>query len=217
MRITSKHLQYSIIAGLITVSGLTIGFAGAEDFTLPTFALSFIQTSPNTVTDGPFAGAKFDIGGYLNNPCYQIAGTEAQTCEDQFGLTESLKTYIDNGSLLAYLQANGLATGNYATISSSESSASSVSNAASSVSSESTTATSESSSVTSTPEPAATSVLNDSIKTEADFDLLRQNRSNAVWFYCSEHNDTRYEITACFQRNMKLIMRLNSAIEGNIQ
>ncbi len=111
MHIASKHLQSSIVAGLITVCGLTIGFAGAEGTTLPSFALSFVQTSPNAITDGAFAGAKFDIGGYVSHPCYVIAGVETKVCEDQYGLTQSLKTYLDDGSLLGYLRANGLAIG----------------------------------------------------------------------------------------------------------
>jgi hypothetical protein len=222
MHIASKHLQSSIVAGLITVCGLTIGFAGAEGNTLPSFALSFVQTSPNAITDGAFAGAKFDIGGYVSHPCYVIAGVETKVCEDQYGLTQSLKTYLDDGSLLGYLRANGLAIGAVATSSqssvSSMSSASSVSSAASSTS-ETAPAMNESSSEAANPAmlPAVTRILNDSIKTEDDFDALRQNRSNAIWNHCRMQFNTRYEMTACFQRNMKLMMRLDTPIEGNIQ
>lgn len=223
MHIASKHLQYSIVAGLIAVCGLTISFAGAEEATLPSFALSFVQTSPNAVADGVFAGAKFDIEGYLSHPCYVIAGVETKACKDQYGLTESLKTHIENGSMLAYLRAHGLANGSGVAASSvssasSMSSASSVSSEASDVS-DTTPVKNETESKIAKPvmQPAVTRILNDSIKTEEDFDALRQNRSNAIWNHCSMQFNTRYEMTACFQRNMKLMMRLDTPIEGNIQ
>ena len=215
INIASKHLQYGIVTGLITVCGLTIGFAGAEDSMLPPFALSFIQTTANTVQDGPFAGAKFDIGGYMSHPCYDIAGVEAKTCKDQFGLTEPLKTYIENGSLLSYLQANGLALGGMPVMSSS-SSMTSVSSAMSS-SSSMMSETSSSSSAMSEATAPVTTILNDAVHTQADFDQLRQNRSHDLWTVCDNAYEGRYNKAACYQQNISLLMRYDTPIDGNVQ
>ena len=217
MNIASKHLQYSVVAGLIAVCGLTIGFAGAEDSTLPSFALSFIQDTPNIVQDGPFAGAKFEIGGSMSHPCYEIAGMEAKICEDQFGLTQSLKTYIDNGSLLAYLQSKGLTVGSKAVMSSSSTSSSSSSVSSAMSSSSAMSEVSSSSEMSNSSEPIVTHVLNDTIKTEADFEQLRQNRSDELWSMCGKEFRTRYAVAACFQRNMNLLLRYDTMIEGNVK
>jgi hypothetical protein len=111
MMSASKHAQLAILSGLSIVSGLTIALVGAQNVDpLPAYALSFITTEPNVITDtgNPFAGAKFDIQSYVSSPCYDIVGNEQAMCASQYGITTPLKQYVIDGSLLQYLNNNGL-------------------------------------------------------------------------------------------------------------
>jgi hypothetical protein len=211
---TSKHLQYSVMAGLVTVFGLTIGFAGAATSTLPGAVQSFIMTSQNDVADGAFAGAKFDIAGLMSHPCYTITGTEVQSCQDEYGITEPLKTFLENGMILSYVTSRGLLPGQKVVAQPADTTVNVTVDTAPTPTAvtEPTTST-----VTMTLAPGVTT-LNASVDTEADFAALRLARSNKLWNICLRKDATREMASSCYQDNVRLLMRLNIDInEDTVQ
>lgn len=206
MKMTAKHVQYSLLAGLTTVFGLTVAFANADTPAVPALAQTFVMTSPNTVTEGPFAGAKFDIIAYMSHPCYEISGTEVDSCAYSYNVTEPLKTFVDNGTLLAWVTANGLMPAD--TVSANVSSMSTDTASGSMMGSTSSVqAADQSSSVSS-----QTAVLNSTVDSEADFDNLRAARSTKLWNLCI----TKYSqesAAMCYQNNIRLLMRLTIALD----
>lgn len=194
----------------MTVFGLTINFAGANG-AVPSVAQSFVMQNGNGITEGAFAGAKFDIVGYMGHPCYDFIGTEAQSCAYDYNLSEPLKTYVENGALLTWLGDTGLLPG---TMTSSVSSMPAVeASSASSVSTE----TNADSTVTMTREPEVT-VLNSTIDSEEDLDNLLTARSNKLWNICLRNDATREAASLCYQQNIRLLMRLDLEItEDNVQ
>ncbi len=208
MNTSSKHVQFSVLAGLVTVFGLTVGFAGAESASLPSIASSFVLSTSNGITSGAFADAKFDIAGYMSHPCYQISGTEVESCNYNYGITEPLKTYIDNGMLLSWLGSNNLLAAATPTPV--------VEEAVTTVET-STVSTEPAATVTMTMEPDVTT-LNSAITTEADFATLRLARSNKLWNICIRNDASREMASSCYQQNIRLLMRLDTEInESTVQ
>ena len=112
-----------------------------------------------------------------------------------------MKTFVDNGMLLAYLQSRGLLAEDVSvslipTVSSSSSSNSNFSSTSSLA--------------------TASTVLNNDVHSEEDMTNIRTARSNAVWMECKDKNATMAEAAQCFQRNMHLIRRLQVTLEQNI-
>lgn len=208
--VASKHLSFSLVTGLLVLGGLTVGFASAEtESPLPTYAHMFVLPFANNITEGEFAGAKFDISAFMNHPCFQIAGTEADMCKTQFGVTTSLKSFLDDGSLIAYLRTQGIVAGGV-TSSASSSSMSSTGSTMSSSSSSSSMMSSSSSSVESS------SSSSNNVQT-IDVIAVRQQRSDLLWSICSEMEKNDRAATAdCYQRNMSLLQRLNVPLRGNV-
>lgn len=231
MNISSKHAQFSVLAGLVTVFGLTIGFAGAEGASLPAIASSFVLTTSNGITDGAFADAKFDIAGYMSHPCFQISGTEVDNCAYQYGITEPLKTYLDNGMLLSWVNASGLmaagtpmittVTGSIVTAT-----GSTMTTAATTTGSTVTTTTATGAITTGT-EPMGTktmtmepevTVLTDTTTSEEDFSQLLLARSNKLWNICIREDASREMASLCYQQNIRLLMRLDTDLnEDTVQ
>jgi hypothetical protein len=212
MNTRSKHVQFSLLTGLILMTGLTISFANADSTDLPSALRTFVMTNPNDSTNGAFAGAKFDIAGFMSHPCYEMTGTEVQMCADQYGITEPLKTYVENGELLSWLTQNGLMpTDPFASFMSSVSTASSASSASSSDMS-AVSSTSSAMSVAST----RTTVLNSAVDTEQDFNALRAARAAKLWTICMRKYGTRNDTALCYQNNIHLLMRLDVELEGNV-
>ncbi len=200
MNKSTKHLQYSVLAGLTTIFGLTIGFAGAAG-SVPSVAMDFAMLSPNGITEGPFAEAKFDIVGYMSHPCYEIAGTEVQSCDYSYGLTQPLKTYVENGSLLAWLGSAGLLP--KATV---------AAVVAPVVTEEATTTATDvpmEPTVTMTAAPVDETVLNADIDTDEEMFNLRTARSNKLWNICIREKGGRDFAAICYQDNIRLLMRLD--------
>lgn len=204
MHIASKHLHSSLLTGLLVLGGLTVSFAAAQtESPVSSYVHSFVLPFPNSITEGQFAGAKFDIGAFMNHPCFTIAGTEAQSCKEQFGISASLKTYLDDGSLLSYLGTHGLLATGMNVSSSSESSISS--------------ASSESSASSASSVSSASSLSSSSVSSATDIDTILQERSDMLWDICLEMSKgNRAETTDCYQRNMKLFQRYNVPLEGNV-
>lgn len=211
MNKTSKHLQYSVLTGLVAVFGLTVGFAGASTSTLPGAVHSFIMSSPNDVLDGPFAGAKFDIAGLMNHPCYVITGTETETCADM-GITESLKDFVENGMVLSFASSRGLLQGQTAIAQAPDTTVVTTTEytPTPAAATEPTQKT-----VTMTLAPGVTT-LNADVDTEADFAALRLARSNKLWNICIRRDASRRMASLCFQQNMHLLSRLDAEITEDI-
>lgn len=201
MNMSSKHLQFSLLTGLVAVFGLTISFANADGM-LPSVTQSFVQIQQNSITEGPFAGAKFDIVGFMSHPCYEMIGTEVQSCEYSYGIKQPLKSYVEDGSLLAWLGQSALLPN----VAMSTSSVSSAASSASSVASEGTMEPT----VTMTAAPkATTTILNSDIDTYEEMDDLRTARSNKLWNICVRRDGGRDLAAICYQDNIRLLMRLD--------
>ncbi len=190
MSIASKHLQFSLLAGLVTIFGLTVGFSHAEDTNaLPNIAYTFVMTEPNGITDDSnvFAGAKFDIQGFTNHPCYQIAGIEAKICNDQYGLTAPLKTYVNNGMLYSYLNQKGLLA---------KVDVNSVLVGGAGI---------EPVEIFLPPVPVSTAK-------QDDVSTLRSDHNDKLWAICIRKTPARAEATACYQRNIRLTLRYRAEL-----
>lgn len=203
MNRSSQHLQSSILTGFLAVFGLTIGFANADGM-LPSIAQSYVQMTQNSITEGPFAGAKFDIVGFMSHPCYEITGTETQSCDYTYGIKEPLSTYVQNGTLLAWLGDSALLPVR----------ATSIENAASPEVSSATSVTATGSAieptVTMTAAPqGTTTIMDNSIDTYEEMDDLRTARSNKLWNICIRRDGGRDLAAICYQENIRLLMRLN--------
>lgn len=196
MNATSKHVQFSLLAGLLAVFGLTVAFAGAQDTgTLPKSVLPFIRTEPNVVSEAgnPFSGAKFDIQSYMSHPCFQIVGSEAALCRDQYGITTPLQQYIQDGSLLGYLASRGLLVNNNV-----------VNTMQQSTSSESTSASTQSF------VPAADLTWQQQVE---NFERERAQRNMMLWAICQMKNSDYSDAAFCFQRNIRLTRRFSAPMD----
>lgn len=182
--------------------GVTVGFANAND-TLTTVARPFVLMNGNGITEGPFADAKFDIVGYMSHPCFDITGTEVQSCAYNYGISEPLRTSLENGTLLSWAESMNLLPRSEKTTTT-----------APATTTPATTGQSASMqpTITMTAAPEETTVMRHEIDTTEELNALHIARSNKLWNICLRNETTREAASLCYQRNIRLLMRLSIEI-----
>lgn len=211
MNIFQKHTQAGLLAGLTALFGVTVAFTSAyagEVVQSSSVLSQFILNNANDVTDSanPFAGAWFDMRSLYSHPCYEIVGIETQMCHDRFGIDRELKSYVMSGELTRFLQARNLFDREKTIV---------------------------------LPQPVQnTETINQNVQTDftrylgptvrekneeqiraeeaARYNAIRADRSHILWEICSDKSDKQAEISACYQRNIRLVRRMNVVIEGNV-
>jgi hypothetical protein len=193
-----KQMQAGILAGCMALCGISVMVAAAQEQAVVqnTGVLqAFVLGNQNDVTDplNPFAGAWFDIRSFMSHPCYEINGTEAQMCRDSYGITTPLKTYMDNGQLMAFVSAHKLFDSEKTIV-----------------------LASPSDGVTLTSAPME--VSNEQIHAQENADMYqkREDRGNQLWEMCGKMFKDQGEMAGCYQRNIRLIDRFTVDMEGNV-
>ena len=119
MFLAPKQLQAAVLTGLFTLSGLTVALTvAAQPDRTRDVVDSFILSEQNDVTDPstPFAGAHFNLRGFMSHPCFVITNAEEELCHDTYGIGQDLKHLMDDGELLALLRDRGLLAAGPATL-----------------------------------------------------------------------------------------------------
>lgn len=195
MKLFPMHLRASTITGTLVALGATMAIALANGTSSPLqvsrFLDSFVLGAPNDLRDAlnPLAGSHFDIVAYKAHPCYDIVGNEAQTCADQYGITESLRSMLENGRVSAHLRARGLLA-----------------------------AAPVPTAITVTPSPVAPepTVVEKPAVTDALYQRLLVERGKRLWDACRGNAGSMRSANHCYARHMRLLTRFDVAIEGNV-
>lgn len=191
MHTLQTQLRTSIITGSLVILGVTVAVALAgpsESLQVAHLLHSFVLAQPNDLRDpvNPLAGASFDLVAYMAHPCYNIVGMEKKMCEDQYGLTESLRSLLESGRVVSYLKQRGLLAAEPPT-------------------------SSTPAPVATAPAPTPTYELNSTL-----YHKLLVERGKILWSACRARAGSWKEANHCYARNTRLLSRFNVPIQGNV-
>ena len=209
MDILSKHLRAFALTGCAVLLGASVAVSFADDTGVSArvarFIDGFITGSSNDIRDTnvPFAGTNFDIVSFMSHPCYEMTGIETKTCEENYDLTESLRSLLNRGAVAAELRTQGIVT---TTVTVTVPQSSSTSSATSSAPAALVPLQQSSSSVAAAVVPVYGT-------TTSHIDIAE--RSKLIWNTCKSRF-SGYDVSLCFYRNRHLIQRQNIEVEGNV-
>lgn len=190
MRTLPSHFHTAALTACAIALGATIAAVSAaslSDLRVTSLLQSFILGGPEP---------SFDLQAFVSHPCFTIAGNEAKTCAQDFGISESLQSMLNNGTVGAYLRQQGITD-------------SRVPGAAAP-----SPAASTSTSSTSVPAPEPTPAPK-AYQETGSIQMAVTERATIIWKTCKE----RYrggDVFLCHARNVKLLNRLDVPVEGNV-
>lgn len=214
MNIFQKHTQAGLLAGLTTLFGVTVAFTSANgEAGMSSGVLSqFVLHNANDVTDAanPFAGAWFDMRSLYSHPCYEIVGIETQMCQDRFGITRELKSYVFSGELTQFIQSRNLFDREKTIVLPQPTPLQESQNT--------TIPTVQPTNFAPYLAPTVQQKSEEQIRAEeaARYNAIRRDRSRILWEICGSKFKHQADVSGCYQRNIRLVRRMNVAIEGNV-